>query len=104
MSMQRTSRRNRNRRTGTTKLSKRGRAGGTRRRSLGTAGNGDPVRRNAASAHAEIAAAKRLADPRYTVAVKPFDVATCYSVRAQYTDREEADQNDVEEAAGEIAE
>ncbi|PYV18110.1 MAG: hypothetical protein DMG21_06125 [Acidobacteria bacterium] len=104
MSMQRTSRRNRNRRTGTTKLSKRGRAGGTRRRSLGTAGNGHPARRNAASAHAEIAAAKRRADPRYTVAVKSFEVATRYFLKEQYSKAKEVFEKVIAEAPVEIAE
>jgi tetratricopeptide (TPR) repeat protein len=102
--MERTTRRNRSRRTASLKGRKHLRNASLRRRKPGVRGNGHPSRRTVAAAHAQNAAAKRRADPRYTAAVKSFEAATRYFLKEQYAKAREIFEKVVAEGPVEIAE
>jgi len=103
--MERSSRRNRNRRPRAVSGRKRLRRSGTGRRRLRARGNGHPARRNTAPAHsAASVAAKLRSDPRYSAAVKNFEAATRYFLKEQYAKAREVFEKIAAEAPVEVAE
>jgi tetratricopeptide (TPR) repeat protein len=103
--MERSSKRNRNRRPKLMGGGKRLRSSGSSRRRLLTRGNGHRVRRGAVPAHpAPNAAAKLRSDPRYTAAVRNFEAATRYFLKEQYGKAREVFEKVASEAPVEIAE
>lgn len=102
--MERTIRRNRTRRTATSKRRKQARIANSRRRKLRVRGNGHPSRRSVAAAHPQNAVAKHRADPRYTAGVKSFEAATRYFLKGQYSKARDIFEKVVAEAPVEIAE